>query len=272
MKSRPLMCLVVALITNATSLGIANAQSVTTLDPSAFAPGTNVTDAFAGVTLSAFSLLRQNPLDDVPQWVPSYAPVYSAAANSQVGPGFSSSSTSLFSWGAMWGALDGSCFSECSHLNSSGGSLSNSTQLNSFGTNLLVSFAAPVNSVSILDSGNFENGVFMEAFDASNQMVGFCAPTAGVIQPLGNYGCYSVLSNPFVVGEGDYELETSISASTSGGISKVLIGGYNEGYSMSTIQYTTRAPEIDPASAASGVSLLLGVLLVLRGRRPMEAK
>jgi hypothetical protein len=29
------------------------------------------------------------------------------------------------------------------------------------------------------------------------------------------------------------------------------------------------APEIDPASAASGLTLLLGSLLVLRGRRPL---
>jgi len=33
----------------------------------------------------------------------------------------------------------------------------------------------------------------------------------------------------------------------------------------------TRAPEIDPASAAGGLSLLLGSLMVLRGRRPRLA-
>jgi hypothetical protein len=33
----------------------------------------------------------------------------------------------------------------------------------------------------------------------------------------------------------------------------------------------TKAPEIDPASAASGLTLLLGSLLVVRGRRPRKA-
>jgi hypothetical protein len=39
---------------------------------------------------------------------------------------------------------------------------------------------------------------------------------------------------------------------------------------LTTTIPTTAAPEIDPASAASGVTLLLGSLLVLRGRRPAE--
>lgn len=34
--------------------------------------------------------------------------------------------------------------------------------------------------------------------------------------------------------------------------------------------WTVAAPEIDPASAASGLTLLLGTLLVLRGRRPLK--
>jgi hypothetical protein len=35
--------------------------------------------------------------------------------------------------------------------------------------------------------------------------------------------------------------------------------------------WTTQAPEIDPASAASGLTLLLGGLAVLRGRRKLES-
>ena len=40
---------------------------------------------------------------------------------------------------------------------------------------------------------------------------------------------------------------------------------------LTTTIHTMAAPEIDPASAASGITLLLGGLMVLRGRRP-EAK
>lgn len=262
MKWRLWMWLTAVLIANAWSLRTVHAQSVTTLDPSTFAPGTNVTDAFAGVTISSFSLPVIGSLPGgLPLDAPSYAPVYSTnpdgpAASVFAGSVFSSNQTSAFGWGGMWGGVDGSCFSQCSPPNIPDG----------FGTNLLVSFAAPVNSVSVFNIGDIFNGVYMEAFDSTNHMVGFCE-TAFDPQAMGNYGCYSVLNQG---GEGSYETETSVLAGSSGGISKILIGGYNNSYSMSTIQYTARAPEIDPASAASGLSLLLGGLLVLRGRRVVK--
>jgi hypothetical protein len=156
----------------------------------------------------------------------------------------------------MWGGVDASCFSQCSPPDRPDG----------FGTNLLVSFDAPVTSVSVFNIGDIFNGVYMEAFDSSNQAVGFCE-TAFNPQAMGNYGCYSVLNQG---GEGSYETETSVLASSSGGISKILIGGYNNSYSMSSIKYTTAAPEIDPTSAASGLTLLLGGLLVLCGRRVVK--
>ena len=253
------MWMLAALIANSASLRTAHAQSVTTLDPSTFAPGTNVTAAFAGVTLSSFSLPVVGSLPNgLPLDVPSYAAVYSAnpdgpASTVLTGSVFSSSPSLDASWGGMWGGVGGACFSECSPPNRPDG----------FGTNLLISFDAPVTSVSILNVGDIFNGVDMEAFDSSNQIVGFCQ-TAFDPQAMGIYGCYSVLNQG---GEGSYETETSILAGSSSGISKILIGGYNNSYSMSTIQYTTRAPEIDAASAASGLSLLLGGLLVMRGRR-----
>jgi hypothetical protein len=263
MQRRLLMWLVVALIANGASLRTAHAQFVTTLDPGAFAPGTNVTDAFAGVTLSTFSLnvVGSLPPNGLPLYAPSYAPVYAAKPGDPTtnfpSSVFSSTPSLGFGYGAMWGGVDGSCFSVCTPPNRPDG----------FGTNLLVQFASPVTSVGILDIGNWANGVYMEAFNASNQIVGFCDPAVGVLA-VGNYGCFSVLDN--TLAEGGYEEETSILASNSSGIAKILIGGYNESFDMSKIQYTTRAPEIDPTSSASGLSLLLGALLILRGRRPMN--
>jgi hypothetical protein len=49
--------------------------------------------------------------------------------------------------------------------------------------------------------------------------------------------------------------------STSKSIRDVTTGG------SVTVSTTTKAPEIDPESAMSGISLLLGGLAVLRGRR-----
>jgi hypothetical protein len=57
MKSRFLMWLLVALIANGASLRTAHAQFVTTLNPSIFTPGTDVSNAYAGVTLSAMTLV-----------------------------------------------------------------------------------------------------------------------------------------------------------------------------------------------------------------------
>jgi hypothetical protein len=186
-----------------------------------------------------------------------------------VGPGQQLSVTSVFSTNpspansqpfyGLGTGIPGSCFTACSGTDL--------PYLFGIGTPLLLEFASPVTSISIVEDENNYNGVYMEAFNASNQIAGNCGTDAEGPLPVGNYGCYSVLTNPpNLVNQ---EVETSISA--SGGISKILIGGYNNGVAISTIQFTARAPEIDPASAASGLTLLLGGLLVLSGRRTVRS-
>jgi hypothetical protein len=267
MNSRFLMLLVVALIANGTSLRTAGAQSVTTLDPDTFAPGTNVTGAYAGVTLLGFSL---NNVGTLPSGIPLYTPSYGSIYADSVGPGQELSVTSVFStspspanslpFDALLTGIPGSCFTVCSQ--------NDVPYPFGIGTPLLIVFASPVTSASVFEDENSFNGVFMEAFNASNQIVGSCGTNAGPSLPVGNYGCYSYLANPPDVITS--EVETSISA--SGGISKILVGGYNNGVAVSKIEYATvSAPEIDSTSAASGLTLLLGGLLVLRGRRPMKA-
>ncbi len=263
MKRRFVMWLIVlGLIASGTSPWPARAQSVTALDPSAFAPGTNVTGAFPGVTLLSFSLdvVGSLPPNGLPLYAPSYAPVYATNAENApdfTGSVFSSAASSDSGYGPMWGGIDGSCFSVCTPPNRPDG----------FQTNLLVEFASSVSSVSIFDIGNAFNGVYMEAFNASDQIVGYCDPTVGVL-PVGNYGCFSVINNSDP-DSGGYEQETSIQASSTSGISKILIGGLNNSADISTIKYTAYAPEIDPNSAASGLALLVGGLLVLRGRKKL---
>jgi hypothetical protein len=46
--------------------------------------------------------------------------------------------------------------------------------------------------------------------------------------------------------------------------------GFQADWTLSKVS-PNAAPEIDPASAASGLTLLLGVLAVLRGRRKMQS-
>jgi hypothetical protein len=260
MNRRLLMWLVAALVANSVSLRTAHAQTVTTLDPGAFAPGTNVTDSFAGVTLQAIAFIKGSPAPGsfFPTYTPSLAPVYTAN-DSIIGSSiFTTPNTfNTGSWGPNWGEVGGACFSEC-----------NSTELpDGVDTNLLITFASPVTSVSILDIGDILNGVYMQAYDSSDQTVGSCL-TSFSPQAIGNYGCYSVLNQGS--SEGSYQTETSILASSSNGISGILIGGYNNNYSVSTIKYTTAAPEIDATPAASGLTLLLGGLLVVCGRRKIK--
>jgi hypothetical protein len=252
MKRRLLMWLVVALIANSASLRIVQAQSVTTLDPSLFTPGQDISNAFAGVTLSTMSLVPDgtDPHTGISISVPSFAPVY--AAGSFFSPSSTGSST-FGEWGPYARDLTDNCFQGCS---SQGGSTLQSM--------LLVDFNSPVSMVSVFQIANDFNGEMLQAFDSADQLLGYCFPSIGDLQPVGNYGCYSVLNN------NDFQhtqVETSFTASN---ISKVLVGGYNTADQIGAIE-VVRAPEIDPTSAASGLTLLMGGLVVLRGRKKLDS-
>jgi hypothetical protein len=260
------MWFVVTLVASGSSLRTVHAQSVTSLDSDLFAPGTDVSNAFSGVTLQAMSLVPDPNIPPVPftTWMPSYSPIYAAAGNF-----FSSSPTENSGFGLFFEPLDssgtGDCFQQCT-----GG------QGSFFGTNLLVSISTSVNQVSVSQIGNSANGVAIEAFNSSDQEVGYCAATPGGIpQAPGTYACsgttqpgpgsYTVISGGN--GGSDWQVSTSISAP---GISKVLIGAFNNtGDQVNTIRFFG-APEIDPISSVSALTLLLGGLMILRGKRPMK--
>lgn len=252
MKSCLFMWLVVAVIANGASLMSTRALSATTLDPSTFATGTDISNAFSGVTLQAMSLqsLTNDPVTGLPVWTPTFAPVYSGQ-----GGLFNPSSTGLsaFSWGPFLIPPTTSCLQECTGLDPF------------FGTDLLVTLSQPVSITSVLQTGEFDNGVLLQAFNSSDQVVGYCLSAPGGPQPVGSYGCYTINNSD---GFENFNLTTSVSTG-SADISKILIGAYNNGGdAISRIQLG--APEIDPAALASGLTLLLGGLLVLRGRRPIK--
>ena len=255
MMGRASMSLLLALFVAGSGSGLlttAHAQTVTTLDPSTFAAGTDISSAFSGVTLQAMSLehLTNDPVTGNAIWTPSFAPVYAGD-----GGVFTPSSTgsSAFSWGPLLIPLTTSCLQECTGLDPL------------FGTDLLVSFNAPVSMASVFQTGEFDNGVLLQAFNSSDQVVGYCLAAPGGPQAVGNYGCYSVNSSD---GFENFNLTTSVSNNT-GEISKILVGAYNNGGdAISRIHLG--APEIDPTSAASSFTVLLGALFVLGGRRRMK--
>jgi len=250
MKGRLLTWLLLALIAN----GV-HAQSVTTLNPSAFAPGTDVANAYAGVTLSAMTLVPDgtDPVTGIPLWTPSYAPVYAVGNFFTSSPTASVSLGTTYSWGGFLQPAAGDCFTVC------GGSAALL-----YGTDLLASFSSPVSFASALQIGNDANGDFIQAFNSSDQLVGYCIPPIFAQQPVGNYGCYSVVNSDFE----NYQENTSVTATN---ITRILMGGYNNVGQIGTIE-AIRVPEIGATSAASGLTLLLGGLLVLRGRRPRFMK
>ena len=243
------MWLVVALIANGASL-TAHAQSVTTIDPSFFAPGTNVSNAFAGVTLSAMTYVQDGTNTQGIQFFnASYAPVYADGdlLSTQPSPAYTDN------WGIQFLEPSNLCLQACIPDAEPGAS----------GTSLLISFNQPVDMVTALQIDNPMNGMEMQAFNSSNQLVGYCFAADGSVEPQGNYGCYTVLSKC-----GDsVTCETALSVTTPY-ISKVLVGGFDMPDEIGRVQVSVSAPEIDPTSAASGLTLLLGALLVLLGRRP----
>lgn len=236
------MWVLAALVAN----GAAHAQSVTTLDPSFFAPGTNVSNAFSGVTLSAMTYVPDgtNP-QGIQLFNASYAPVYADGDLFTTQP----SPTYLPDWGILFLGPANLCLQACLPV----------TQT-SQGTDLLISFNKPVDMVTALQIDNPMDGMSIQAFNSSNQLVGYCG--AFGLQPEGNYGCYSVLSLC-----GDQVTCEEKTSAAGPNITKVLVGGYNDYDEVGAFQFKVSAPEIDPAAAASGLTLLLGGLLVLRGRR-----
>jgi hypothetical protein len=92
-------------------------------------------------------------------------------------------------WGEIFQPYMGDCFQVCS---------GSSSFLN--GTDLLASFNRPVSFASVLQIGNDANGDFIQAFNSSDQLVGYCIPPIFAQQPVGNYGCYFVVNSDFFNG------------------------------------------------------------------------
>jgi hypothetical protein len=118
---------------------------------------------------------------------------------------------------------------------------------------LRLSFALPVDFVDALAFSNGGDPTEITAFDSA-----------------GNIVAQAFNGQSFGSGFG---WDNATVTTTTNDISTVLIGGHDSYRGINQIQFgsaPTQAPEIDPTSAVSGLTLLLGGLLVLRGRRPMK--
>ena len=118
---------------------------------------------------------------------------------------------------------------------------------------LRIDFAHPTDFVDALGFFNGGDPTEITAFDSAGNMVDIAFNGVG---SGGGWGHATVTT-------------------ATPDISTVLIGGHDSFRGINVIDYSrvpTPAPEIDTASAASGLTLLLGGLVVLRGRRVQPAK
>jgi hypothetical protein len=231
--------------------------ATTTIDPNNY--GSGLTINAPGVTLETETVVQAgtdstgNPL-----YVPSFGSVYSynvgagctngAFPCAVVGtslfapsPTGAMSGTPNFGAGGFWGtqfndapALD--CSLNCMLDADAGGSVL-----------LRADFADPTTFVDVLGFFNGGDPTEITAFDSAGNMVGDAFDGVG---SGGGWGYATVTT-------------------ATPDISTILIGGHDSFRAVNVINYSAvpaAAPEIDTASAASGLTLLLGGLLVLRGR------
>ena len=230
-----------------------------TIDPNSYAPGTDISTATPGVTLD---YLQTAPNDGIPPFSPALlGPIYSVACpgssidsfrcvnplGSEVfghDPGPNQPNFVFYSYtgngcGSGFGGI---------YLPNGGGA--NECNIAAFRAD----FTASTDSVSIVapncGSTNCDQ-VVLAAYDSSFNQIGLCA--------LEFNGCGTLVS------PGVFDLSVNTGSTP---IAHVVIDGAFQG--IDKFSYTTMAPEIEPASAASGLTLLVGGLLILRGRRKLE--
>ncbi len=233
-----------------------------TIDPNAFGSGQAITAP--GVTLETETFV-QSGTDSTGN--PLYTPTFSSVYSYNMGAGCMNGAfpcavvgTSLFApsptgalpntpnfgaggfWGTQYaGSLAPDCSQNCVFGAGAGAD----------GAILLrINFADPTNFVDALGFFNGGDPTEITAFDSAGNLVGTAFNGVGS-----------------GAGWGDATVTTA-----TADISTVLIGGHDSFRGINVVDYSSvPAPEIDATSAASGLTLLLGGLVVLRGRRVQRA-
>lgn len=247
------------------AVGLASAPdfaATTILDPNNFGSGQAITAP--GVTLETETVVQAGTdSSGNPLYVPSFGSVYSdnmgagctngafpcaAIGTSLFAPSPTGAlpNTPNFGAGGFWGTASNDtpafdCSLNCTLDQDAGGSVL-----------LRADFTNPTNFVDALGFFNGGDPTEMAAFDSAGNLV---AETFNGVGSGAGWGYVTVTT-------------------ATPDIATVLIGGHDSFRGINAIDYSnvpTAAPEIDSASAASGLTLLLGGLLVLRGRRARRA-
>jgi hypothetical protein len=177
----------------------------TTIDPSAFTPGQNVTDAIPGVTLSTITLIPTSIAVGPVEFKPARGPVF---ASGDFFTGLSNNTWSVFAPEDTYDPADTDCLTGCNLLQAPG---------NSRATLLDISFDAPVSYVTAFQYSEFANQVFLQAFNQHGLLISSCAQSGSPMQISGPPGCF--------ISDSTADISTVLVSSYSGDqIGKVMFG------------------------------------------------
>jgi hypothetical protein len=199
-----------ALVAAVTGLGLAAPAlaGLTTIDPSTFTSGQDVSHATPGVTLSTLTLVPTSAALGVVEFEPARGPVF-ASGNFFIG-------TSNSSWD-VFGPEDKynlnppetDCLLGCGLLQGPG---------NAQPTLLDIGFNVPVSHVTVLEYARFADQPFVQAFNRQGLLVGSCVEAGPPNQISGPPGCF--------ITDSTADISTVLVSSFSGGeqIGKIQFG------------------------------------------------
>jgi hypothetical protein len=150
----------------------------TTINPSAFAPGENVTYAVPGVTLSTVTLMPTSMSVGPVEFKPARGPVF-ASGDFFTGP--SNNTWSVFAPEDTYDPANTDCLTACNLLQVPGDSRA---------TLLDISFDTPVSYVTAYQYSEFANQVFVQAFNQHGLLISSCAESGSPMQISGPPGCF----------------------------------------------------------------------------------
>jgi hypothetical protein len=223
-----------------------------TIDPNDYGDGQVITAP--GVTFETESLVQTGTDFNGSPGVPSYTPVFGSVYSYNVGTNCISVECPVVGTSVFAPSPSGALPSAPFGYNSGGfwgnnGSILGCSANCVFGPDqsesifLRINFADPTNFVDALAFSSGGDSTILTAFDSAGNEVG---QAISGLSTNPNWG-YAVV------------------ATSTADISTVLIGGGDSYRQINEVNYNV--PEINPATAAGGVTLLLGGLVVLRGRR-----
>lgn len=260
-RAVPLLALLIVGVASATPAP----TGLTTIDPSSFPLGENVSNVTPGVTLYDMTLVPTTHIA-YGEWVfkPQLGPVFAQEGVNVYGFGNDELFTrGTFSYNSgLWDSmaletgyeLTTDCLKKCDLINS--GYTPSTGYVPSF---LDISFKKPVNFVSVLQYSNAYNYALAQAFNKQGKLIGYCA-AAG--QGGSGPGCVATDLNPPI----DAAIWQFTFSDPSADISTLIVSSGDMGDQIGKIQFgTISTPE--PTTLGLMFLGLAGVGFALRRRK-----